>query len=69
MDDDDGSIISFNTWHQQSPMIIGMADSVRAGCTSANIGSGDCYDAWLATPLNQPLRFPHSYRRQAIPVR
>ncbi|HEV2642261.1 MAG TPA: hypothetical protein VGT98_06125, partial [Candidatus Elarobacter sp.] len=28
----------FDTWTQQSPMIIGMADSVRAGCTAANAG-------------------------------
>ena len=47
----------YDTWSQQPPMIIGMADSVRAGCSAANAGVGDCYDAWLATPLNSRYRF------------
>ncbi|MFL5488657.1 MAG: hypothetical protein ACJ8AJ_09260, partial [Gemmatimonadaceae bacterium] len=44
----------YDTWTQQSPMIIGMADSARASCTAGS--SGDCYDAWLATPLNSRYR-------------
>ena len=40
----------FDTWHQQPPMIIGMADSVHAD------GTFD-YDAWLATPLLGRTRF------------
>ena len=40
----------FDTWHQQPPMIIGMADSVHGD------GSFD-YDAWLATPLLSRTRF------------
>ena len=46
----------YDTWSQQPVMIIGMADSVRAGCSAANAGVGDCYDAWLATPLNSRYR-------------
>jgi hypothetical protein len=45
----------WDTWTQQSPMIIGMADSVRPG--GAACAGGDCYDAWLATPLNSRYRF------------
>jgi hypothetical protein len=45
----------YDTWSQQPSMIIGMADSVRAGCSAATPG-GDCYDAWLATPLNSRYR-------------
>ncbi|HVS60255.1 MAG TPA: hypothetical protein VHE82_06150 [Gemmatimonadaceae bacterium] len=44
----------YDTWSQQPPMIIGMADSVRAG--GATCAGGDCYDAWLATPLNSRYR-------------
>jgi hypothetical protein len=40
----------FDTWHQQPPMIIGMADSVHGD------GTFD-YDAWLATPLLSRTRF------------
>ena len=50
----------FDTWAQQSPMIIGMADSVRAGCTAANAGdqnAGNCYDAWIATSLGGRYAF------------
>lgn len=50
----------FDTWAQQSPMIIGMADSVRAGCTAANQGDpngGNCYDAWIATSLGNRYAF------------
>lgn len=45
----------YDTWSQQPSMIIGMADSVRAGCSAATAG-GDCYDAWLATSLNSRYR-------------
>ncbi len=45
----------YDTWSQQSPMIIGMADSVRPG--GVGCAAGDCYDAWLATPLNSRYRF------------
>jgi len=44
----------YDTWTQQSPMIIGMADSVQPG--GAACAGGDCYDAWLATPLNSRYR-------------
>ena len=44
----------YDTWTQQTPMIIGMADSVRAG--GAACAGGDCYDAWLATSLNSRYR-------------
>lgn len=44
----------YDTWSQQPVMIIGMADSVRAG--GAACAGGDCYDAWLATPLNSRYR-------------
>jgi hypothetical protein len=44
----------YDTWTQQSPMIIGMADSVRPG--GAACTAGDCYDAWLATPINSRYR-------------
>ena len=44
----------WDTWTQQSPMIIGMADSVRPG--GAACAGGDCYDAWLATSLNSRYR-------------
>jgi hypothetical protein len=44
----------YDTWTQQTPMIIGMADSVRAG--GAGCAGGDCYDAWLATPINSRYR-------------
>lgn len=56
----DGQHYTYDTWSQQSPMIIGMADSVRGGCTAANAGDpvlGSCYDAWLATPLNNRYAF------------
>jgi hypothetical protein len=43
----------YDTWTQQTPMIIGMADSVRGGAACAG---GDCYDAWLATPINSRYR-------------
>lgn len=42
----------FDTWSQASPMIVGMADSAR-GCAPG----GDCYDGWLATPLNSRYAF------------
>ena len=40
----------FDTWHQQPPMMIGMADSAH------NDGTLD-YDGWLALPLLQRTRF------------
>ena len=40
----------FDTWHQQPPMIIGMADSAHTD------GTFD-YDAWLALPLGSRTRF------------
>lgn len=40
----------FDTWTQQPPMIVGMADSAHGD------GSFD-YNAWLATPLTQRTRF------------
>ncbi|MDQ6737266.1 MAG: hypothetical protein M3Z30_06170 [Gemmatimonadota bacterium] len=57
---DDEQHYLFDTWAQQSPMIIGMADSVRAGCSAANQGdpnAGNCYDAWLATSLGSRYAF------------
>jgi len=45
----------YDTWSQQPPIIIGFADSVRAG--GAACAGGDCFDAWLATPLNSRYRF------------
>src|SRR5438270_2106193 len=45
----------YDTWTQQSPMIIGMADSVRSNCAPGS--GGDCYDAWLATSINARYRF------------
>ena len=44
----------YDTWTQQPTIMIGMADSVRAG--GAACAGGDCYDAWLATPLNSRYR-------------
>jgi len=55
----------YDTWTQQSPMIIGMADSVRAGCTAGS--GGDCYDAWLATPLNSRYRITIRTADQRFP--
>lgn len=40
----------FDTWHQQPPMMVGMADSAHGD------GTFD-YNAWLATPLLQRTRF------------
>jgi hypothetical protein len=57
---DDEQHYLFDTWTQQSPMIIGMADSVRSGCTAANAGNpntGNCYDAWIATPMSGRYAF------------
>jgi len=48
----DGNHYAFDTWSQASPMIVGMADSAR-GCAPG----GDCYDGWLATPLNSRYAF------------
>jgi hypothetical protein len=47
---------SFDTWTQQSPIIIGMADSSGA------------YDAWLATPLTQRSAFLIRSADQRFPV-
>jgi hypothetical protein len=57
---DDEQHYNFDTWTQQSPMIIGMADSVRSGCSAANAGdpnAGNCYDAWIATPMGGRYAF------------
>lgn len=61
----------FDTWAQQSPMIIGMADSVRAGCTAANAGNpnaGNCYDAWIATALGDRYAFIIKTADQRFPA-
>ena len=55
----------YDTWTQQTPMIIGMADSVRAGCAPGS--KGDCYDAWLATPLNERYRITIRTADQRFP--
>ncbi|HEY5087823.1 MAG TPA: hypothetical protein VII66_10740 [Gemmatimonadaceae bacterium] len=55
----DGQHYTFDTWTQQSPMIIGMADSVRSTCSASTAG-GDCYDAWLANPA--PNRYAFTIR-------
>ena len=68
---DDEQHYLFDTWAQQSPMIIGMADSVRAGCTAANQGdpnAGSCYDAWLATPLGSRYGFLIQTADQRFPA-
>jgi hypothetical protein len=52
----DGQHYTFDTWTQQSPMIIGMADSVRAGCTASSAPT-ECYDAWIANPLGARAAF------------
>jgi hypothetical protein len=44
----------YDTWSQQPPIIVGFADSVRAG--GAACAGGDCFDAWLATSLNSRYR-------------
>jgi hypothetical protein len=43
----------FDAWTQQSPLVAGMADSVRPAGDPAGPG----YDAWLATPLNSRSAF------------
>jgi hypothetical protein len=61
----------FDTWTQQSPMIIGMADSVRAGCSAANQGdpnNGSCYDAWLATSMGSRYAFLIESADQRFPA-
>jgi hypothetical protein len=55
----------YDTWSQQSPMIIGFADSVRAG--GAACALGDCYDAWLAQPLNSRYRITIRTADQRFP--
>ncbi len=55
----------YDTWTQQTPMIVGMADSVRAGGTAC--AAGDCYDAWLATPLNSRYRITIRTADQRFP--
>ncbi len=64
----DAQHYTFDTWTQQSPLIIGMADSVRAGCSAANAGGGDCYDAWLATPIGNRYSFLIRSADQRFPV-
>ncbi len=63
----DGQHYTYDTWTQQSPMIVGMADSVRAGCSATSAG-GDCYDAWLATPLVSRYSFTIRSADQRFPV-
>lgn len=63
----DGQHYTFDTWTQQSPMIVGMADSVTAGCSATSPG-GDCYDAWLATPLVSRYAFTIRSADQRFPA-
>lgn len=68
---DDEQHYNFDAWTQASPMIIGMADSVRSGCSSANAGNpntGNCYDAWLATPLGSRYAFLIRSADQRLPA-
>jgi hypothetical protein len=53
---------TYDTWSQQSPMILGMADSARA-CGAG----GDCYDGWLQTPLNSRYAFTIRTKDQRLP--
>jgi hypothetical protein len=55
----------YDTWTQQTPMIIGMADSVRAGCAAGS--TGDCYDAWLSQPINSRYRITIRSADQRFP--
>ncbi|MEO6866044.1 MAG: hypothetical protein ABI229_11370 [Gemmatimonadaceae bacterium] len=62
----DGQHYTFDTWTQQSPMIIGMADSVQSTCSATTAG-GDCYDAWLANPLSSRYAFTIRSADQRFP--
>ena len=62
----DGQHYTFDTWTQQSPMIIGMADSVQSSC-SASTTAGDCYDSWLAQPLGSRYAFTIRTADQRFP--
>jgi hypothetical protein len=55
----------YDTWSQQPPIIIGFADSVRTG--GAACTGGDCFDAWLATPLNSRYRITIRTADQRFP--
>ena len=55
----------YDTWGQMTPMIIGMADSVRAGCAPGS--TADCYDAWLSQPLNSRYRITIRTADQRFP--
>jgi hypothetical protein len=58
----DAQHYTFDTWSQQSPMILGMADSAR------NCGAGgDCYDGWLQTPLTSRYAFLIKTLDQRLP--
>jgi len=58
----DAQHYTYDTWSQQSPMILGMADSAR-GCAPG----GDCYDGWLQTPLTQRYAFLIKSADQRLP--
>jgi len=58
----DAQHYTYDTWSQQSPMILGMADSARA-CGPG----GDCYDGWLATPLTSRYAFTIRSADQRLP--
>ncbi len=58
----DAQHYTYDTWSQQSPMILGMADSARA-CGAG----GDCYDGWLQTSLNSRYAFLIQSKDQRLP--
>lgn len=58
----DAQHYTYDTWSQMSPMILGMADSAR-NCAPG----GDCYDGWLATPLNSRYPFLIKSADQRLP--
>jgi hypothetical protein len=58
----DAQHYTYDTWSQQSPMILGMADSARA-CGAG----GDCYDGWLQTPLTSRYAFLIKTKDQRLP--
>ncbi|HUQ47971.1 MAG TPA: hypothetical protein VM053_06980 [Gemmatimonadaceae bacterium] len=58
----DAQHYTYDTWSQQSPIILGMADSARA-CGAG----GDCYDGWLQTPLTSRYAFLIKTKDQRLP--
>ncbi len=58
----DAQHYTYDTWSQQSPMILGFADSARV-CGAG----GDCYDGWLQTPLNSRYAFLIKSADQRLP--